>query len=149
MSRRSSKTGGHPCRCNGAVAMEPLHRRISTASGSERGSINRPIDGTTLATARGTDPAPSYGKNDEKSNDLHADNLFCDRQLPFNLFARPGSGAGGKQRRRGRVARAAAATFDRRGSAYYRAPRRRGRRVADMAEPNGRDQNRPFDAHAR
>ncbi len=29
--------------------------RISTASGSERGSINRPIDRATLATARGTD----------------------------------------------------------------------------------------------
>jgi len=29
--------------------------RISTASGSERGSINRPIDGASLATARGTD----------------------------------------------------------------------------------------------
>jgi len=41
--------------------MEPLKRvldlcgRISTASGSERGSHNETIVGTTLATARGTD----------------------------------------------------------------------------------------------
>jgi hypothetical protein len=31
--------------------------RVSAASGSERGSIDRPIDGASLATARGTDPA--------------------------------------------------------------------------------------------
>src|SRR5882672_8104033 len=30
--------------------------RVSTASGSERGSIRGPTDGATLATARGTDP---------------------------------------------------------------------------------------------
>ncbi len=32
-------------------------RRVSTASGSERGSINGPNEEATLATARGTDPA--------------------------------------------------------------------------------------------
>jgi len=40
----------------GAMAgLDLLMRGVSTASGSERGSINQPIDGTTLATARGTD----------------------------------------------------------------------------------------------
>jgi len=40
----------------GAIAgLDLLLRRVSTASGSERGSINAPIDGATLATARGTD----------------------------------------------------------------------------------------------
>src|SRR5262245_21145609 len=38
--------------------------RISTASGSERGPINRLIDGSPLATARGTDMSASCtGRN--------------------------------------------------------------------------------------
>ena len=38
-------------------AMALMLGRVSTASGSERGPINRPTQGATLATARGTDAA--------------------------------------------------------------------------------------------
>jgi len=37
------------------MALRRYGNLIKTASGSERGSINRPIDGTTLATARYAD----------------------------------------------------------------------------------------------
>ncbi len=43
-------------KCVRLIGNERL-RRVSTASGSERGSINGPNEEATLATARGTDPA--------------------------------------------------------------------------------------------
>src|SRR5215813_10092378 len=135
--------------CNGplqwAIAMEPLHRRISTASGNERGSINRPIGGTTLATARGTDSAPCYGENNEKRHDLNADNLFCGHHLSFKLFSGPGQGVGRKQRSGGGLAMSAATTHDRDGVEYYRASRRRGRRATHLARPQSGRLHR--DAH--
>src|SRR5262245_9233464 len=44
-------------RVSDASPIKKVGARISTASGSERGSINRPIDRASLATARGTDSA--------------------------------------------------------------------------------------------
>src|SRR5262245_35115481 len=43
--------------------------RISTASGSERGSINRPIDRASLATARGTDSGHMQEQGGVKKQD--------------------------------------------------------------------------------
>src|SRR5215475_11324610 len=45
----------------------PVGVRVSTASGSERGSINRFIDRATLATARGTDPG--HSQEQQKQDD--------------------------------------------------------------------------------
>jgi VWFA-related protein len=48
----------------------PVDARISTASGSERGSIKRPIDRNPLATARGTDSSHTQEqKAEKKQND--------------------------------------------------------------------------------
>src|SRR5262245_36768426 len=67
--------------------------RISTASGSERVSINKPIYRDTLATARGTDPAHSQEQGGEKKQDDHRWKI----QIPVSVEGQKSQGAQQKQ----------------------------------------------------
>jgi len=53
-----------------------LRVRISTASGSERGLLKQPLNGTTLATARGTDPAVPFTQLKTDLSRKHSYPLF-------------------------------------------------------------------------
>src|SRR5262245_45848784 len=67
--------------------------RISTASGSERGSINRPIDRASLATARGTDSGHMQEQGGVKKQDERQWKI----QIPAPVEEQKGKGEQQKQ----------------------------------------------------
>jgi VWFA-related protein len=67
--------------------------RISTASGSERDFINKPIYRATLATARGADSAHSQEQGEEKKQDDHRWKI----QIPVSVDGQKSQGEQQKQ----------------------------------------------------